>query len=64
MDDPTNHLDLPSIECLERVLKGCVCGLLLVSHDRRFLDAVTRSSWQIRVIQKEKACPYLLLSPA
>jgi ATPase subunit of ABC transporter with duplicated ATPase domains len=64
MDEPTNHLDLPSIECLEQVLKDCVCGPLLVSHDRPFLDAVTRSSWQMRVIRREKACPYLVLSPA
>jgi ATPase subunit of ABC transporter with duplicated ATPase domains len=63
MDEPTNHLDLPSIECLEQVLTDCACGLLLVSHDRPFLDAVTCIGWQI-VIRREKSCPYLLLSPA
>ena len=47
MDEPTNHLDLPSIECLEQALTDCPCGLLLVSHDRRFLDALTHKQWFI-----------------
>jgi ATPase subunit of ABC transporter with duplicated ATPase domains len=47
MDEPTNHLDLPSIECLEKALADCPCGLLLVSHDRRFLDALTGIRWHI-----------------
>jgi ATPase subunit of ABC transporter with duplicated ATPase domains len=49
MDEPTNHLDLPSIECLEEALADCPCGLLLVSHDRRFLDALTHHRWHISV---------------
>jgi ATPase subunit of ABC transporter with duplicated ATPase domains len=47
MDEPTNHLDLPSIECLEQALADCPCGLLLVSHDQRFLDALTLKRWHI-----------------
>jgi len=47
MDEPTNHLDLPSIECLEHALTDCPCGLLLVSHDQRFLDALTHKRWHI-----------------
>lgn len=47
MDEPTNHLDLPSIECLEQALVGCPCGLLLVSHDRRFLSALSHKRWHI-----------------
>jgi ATPase subunit of ABC transporter with duplicated ATPase domains len=47
MDEPTNHLDLPSIECLEQALVDCPCGLLLVSHDRRFLDALVHKRWHI-----------------
>ena len=47
MDEPTNHLDLPSIECLEQALAGCPCGLLLVSHDQRFLDALVHKRWHI-----------------
>jgi ATPase subunit of ABC transporter with duplicated ATPase domains len=50
MDEPTNHLDLASIECLEQVLTGCACGLLLVSHDRRFLETLSGIKWQIRAV--------------
>jgi ATPase subunit of ABC transporter with duplicated ATPase domains len=47
MDEPTNHLDLPSIECLEQALAGCPCGLLLVSHDQRFLDVLAHKRWHV-----------------
>ncbi|MHC4562755.1 MAG: ATP-binding cassette domain-containing protein, partial [Planctomycetota bacterium] len=47
MDEPTNHLDLPSIECVESALADCPAALLLVSHDRRFLKALTRTCWRI-----------------
>lgn len=47
MDEPTNHMDLPSIEALESALEGCPCGLLLVSHDARFLKKLTRRRWDI-----------------
>ncbi len=38
MDEPTNHMDLPSIESLEEALDSCTCPIILVSHDRRLLD--------------------------
>jgi len=47
-DEPTNHLDLPSIICLEDALAETECGLLLVSHDRRFLDKLTDRRWNIQ----------------
>jgi ATPase subunit of ABC transporter with duplicated ATPase domains len=47
LDEPTNHLDLPSIECLEDALRDCPCGLLLVSHDQRFLDSLTEKRWHM-----------------
>ncbi len=53
MDEPTNHLDLPSIECLEQALVDCPCGLLLVSHDHRFLDALVRTRWHISEDRRE-----------
>jgi ATPase subunit of ABC transporter with duplicated ATPase domains len=41
LDEPTNHLDLPAIQQLESALEGYGGTLLLVSHDRRLLQAVT-----------------------
>ncbi len=47
MDEPTNHLDLPAIEALENALDECPCALLLVSHDRRFLERLCTSEWHL-----------------
>ncbi len=44
LDEPTNHLDLPAIEWLEAELKGLRSALVLVSHDRRFLENLTRAT--------------------
>jgi len=42
LDEPTNHLDLTSIEWLEAELKSRRSALVLISHDRRFLDNLSR----------------------
>ncbi|MDJ0981901.1 MAG: ABC-F family ATP-binding cassette domain-containing protein [Kiloniellales bacterium] len=44
LDEPTNHLDLPAIEWLEAELKGLRSALVLISHDRRFLENLTRAT--------------------
>jgi ATP-binding cassette, subfamily F, member 3 len=43
LDEPTNHLDLKAIEWLENFVKGAKSAVLVVSHDRYFLDAVAGS---------------------
>ena len=47
LDEPTNHLDIESIEWLEGYLKARRGALLLVSHDRKFLDNVTNRTVEI-----------------
>lgn len=48
LDEPTNHLDLPAIEQLEQALEPYTGTLLLVTHDRRMLDAVeTNRRWSV-----------------
>lgn len=47
LDEPTNHLDIESIQWLEQFLIGSGSALLLVSHDRAFLDAVTTRTIEI-----------------
>jgi ATP-binding cassette subfamily F protein 3 len=43
LDEPTNHLDIPSLEWLERYLVGLDAAVVLVAHDRWFLEAVGTS---------------------
>ncbi len=47
LDEPTNHLDIESIEWLEDYLKARKCSILLVSHDRKFLDTVTNRTVEV-----------------
>jgi ABC transport system ATP-binding/permease protein len=47
LDEPTNHLDLPTIEWLEQELAGLPAGILTISHDRAFLNRLTRRTWWI-----------------
>ncbi len=47
LDEPTNHLDLDSVVWLEAWLKRQDATVLLISHDREFLDRVTTCTWHI-----------------
>ncbi len=47
LDEPTNHLDIESIQWLEEYLKRYNGAVLLISHDRMFLDAVTNRTVEI-----------------
>ncbi len=44
LDEPTNHLDLPAIEWLEQELKTLRSALVLISHDRRFLENLSQAT--------------------
>jgi ATP-binding cassette subfamily F protein uup len=44
LDEPTNHLDLPAIEWLESELASMKSALVLISHDRRFLENLSRTT--------------------
>ncbi|WP_310603852.1 ABC-F family ATP-binding cassette domain-containing protein [Anaerosporobacter sp.] len=47
LDEPTNHLDMPTIEWLEGYLKNYNKAVVIVSHDRMFLDQITQVTYEI-----------------
>lgn len=47
LDEPTNHLDIESIQWLKTFLAGYPGAVVMVSHDRAFLDAVTNRTIEI-----------------
>lgn len=47
LDEPTNHLDLQAIEWLEEACRSYKGALIVVSHDRYFLDAITNRIWEL-----------------
>ncbi|MBR4497420.1 MAG: ABC-F family ATP-binding cassette domain-containing protein [Bacteroidales bacterium] len=49
LDEPTNHLDIVSIQWLEKFLVQYKGAIILISHDRRFLDAITKKTFEISV---------------
>ncbi|MGB0905935.1 MAG: ABC-F family ATP-binding cassette domain-containing protein [Maricaulaceae bacterium] len=54
LDEPTNHLDLPIIEWLEDELASMKSALVLISHDRRFLERLSRRTvWMDRGVTRE-----------
>lgn len=48
LDEPTNHLDIPSVEWLEEYLQNYTGALLVISHDRYFLDRVTTKTMELK----------------
>jgi len=53
LDEPTNHLDLEALEWLERYLAGYRHSLIVVSHDRYFLDRITERTWEVSFARLE-----------
>ncbi len=47
LDEPTNHLDIESVEWLENYIKGLKTTVIVISHDRYFLDSVTNKTLDI-----------------
>jgi len=47
LDEPTNHLDMAAIEWLESYLKDYRGSLIVVSHDRSFLDSIVNRIWEL-----------------
>ena len=47
LDEPTNHLDLPSIKWIENYLAGYEGAVVIVSHDREFLDRTTNTTVEV-----------------
>jgi ATP-binding cassette, subfamily F, member 3 len=47
LDEPTNHLDVDALQWLESALKGWSGALIIVSHDRYFLDRVVGTIWEM-----------------
>ena len=54
LDEPTNHLDIPTIECLENFLSRSKVTLLMVTHDRYFLDRICD-----KIIEIDRAQVYI-----
>jgi len=53
LDEPTNHLDVSAVEWLEATLRDYRGGMILVSHDRYFIDAVADTVWDLQAGQIE-----------
>ena len=59
LDEPTNHLDIESIQWLETYLAGYTGAVVLVSHDRTFLDHITKRTIEITAGRiYDYKCPY------
>ena len=58
LDEPTNHLDLETIEWLENYLRGLITPMVIVSHDREFLDRLCN-----QIVETERGVSSSYLGP-
>ena len=64
LDEPTNHLDLPAIEWLEGELTQLKSALVLISHDRRFLENLSRATvWLDRGVTRRLEKSFAFFEP-
>lgn len=47
MDEPTNHMDMPSVQCLEDALSGFDGAIIIISHDRKFIKRLADTEWHL-----------------
>lgn len=47
LDEPTNHLDLESLTWVEEFFRSCPGAMVVISHDRAFLDKITKTTWEL-----------------
>jgi ATP-binding cassette subfamily F protein 3 len=47
LDEPTNHLDLESLTWVEEFFRTCPGAMVVISHDRTFLDKITKTTWEL-----------------
>ncbi len=52
LDEPTNNLDLKALKWLENYIKNCKATILIISHNRNFLDSITNKTLEIDTINK------------
>ena len=62
LDEPTNDLDVETLELLEELLLGYSGTVLLVSHDRRFLTRLARTRWHIERPEGQAPLGHLILT--
>ena len=55
LDEPTNHLDMDTIDALIKALKEFTGGVLIVSHDKRFVELLCQEIW---VCKNTKLCRF------
>ncbi|MBP3742680.1 MAG: ABC-F family ATP-binding cassette domain-containing protein [Treponema sp.] len=53
LDEPTNHMDITSVLALESALASLSCALIVVSHDRAFLEKITNEKLHVERIENE-----------
>lgn len=56
LDEPTNHMDLDSIISLESALREYSGAMLIISHDKAFLDAIVTSTWNFTEESEDMYC--------
>jgi len=47
MDEPTNHMDMPSVQCLEDAISEFEGAVIIISHDRRFIKRLVDTEWNL-----------------